>query len=230
MQSSAIRALALAVLAAGCASAQAEWTKFATSKSDQDTYYVDSSSIRRQGSRSKVWALTDHRSVQIGRGAKYRSQKAQFQFDCREETVETTMVLYMSGQMGEGKSVHTDTLPMRPVPVPPETAAAALMEVACSASGHSSASASYGGKVAAAVRPNVVFPDADLVEGNPAAEFDVRLAPDGAIVGTPTLAKSSGLPKWDEAALRALQKTEKLPRDIDGTVPPRLEVSLRPKR
>ena len=91
-------------------------------------------------------------------------------------------------------------------------------------------SGSYGGKVAAAVRPNVVFPDADLVSGNPGAEFDVRLAPDGTIVGTPALVKSSGLANWDDAALRALQKTEKLPRDIDGTVPPRLIVTLRPKR
>jgi colicin import membrane protein len=68
-------------------------------------------------------------------------------------------------------------------------------------------SGSYGGKVAAAVRPNVVFPEAELVNGNPGAEFDVRLAPDGTIVGTPTLVKTSGLPNWDEAALRALQKT-----------------------
>ena len=80
------------------------------------------------------------------------------------------------------------------------------------------------------MRPNVVFPDADMVSGNPAAEFDVRLAPDGTIVGTPALIKSSGLPQWDEAALRALQKTEKLPRDIDGTVPPRLTIALKPKR
>ncbi len=91
-------------------------------------------------------------------------------------------------------------------------------------------SGSYGGKVAAVVRPNVVFPDADLVSGNPAAEFEVRLAPDGTIVGTPRLVKSSGLPTWDQAALRALQKTEKLPRDVDGRVPSSLILELRPKR
>ncbi|MGJ7492123.1 cell envelope integrity protein TolA [Variovorax sp. ZT4R33] len=91
-------------------------------------------------------------------------------------------------------------------------------------------SGGYGGKVAAAVRPNVVFPDADLVSGNPGAEFDLKMAPDGTIVGTPRLVKSSGLPAWDEAALRALQKTEKLPRDVDGTVPGSLIVTLRPKR
>jgi colicin import membrane protein len=91
-------------------------------------------------------------------------------------------------------------------------------------------SGSYAGKVAAAVRPNVVFPEADLINGNPGAEFDVRLAPDGTIVGTPSLVKSSGVSNWDDAALRALQKTEKLPRDVDGTVPSRLIVTLRPKR
>ena len=91
-------------------------------------------------------------------------------------------------------------------------------------------SGSYGARVAAAVRPNVVFPDADLVNGNPAAEFNVQLAPDGTIVGTPKLVKSSGLPAWDDAALRALQKTEKLPRDTDGRVPPALIVELKPKR
>jgi len=90
-------------------------------------------------------------------------------------------------------------------------------------------SGSYAGKVQAAVRPNVVFPDADLVSGNPSAEFDVRLAPDGTIVGTPQITKSSGNSSWDQAALRALQKTEKLPRDIDGTVPARLIISLKPK-
>jgi len=90
-------------------------------------------------------------------------------------------------------------------------------------------SGSYAGKVQAAVRPNVVFPDADLVNGNPSAEFDVRLAPDGTIVGTPQITKSSGNSSWDQAALRALQKTEKLPRDVDGTVPARLLISLKPK-
>jgi colicin import membrane protein len=80
------------------------------------------------------------------------------------------------------------------------------------------------------VRPHVVFPAADRGSGNPGAEIDVRLPPDGTIVGTPQLVKTSGLPNWDDAALRALQKTEKLPRDIDGTVPARLIVTLRPKR
>ncbi|MGI4777538.1 MAG: cell envelope integrity protein TolA [Janthinobacterium lividum] len=90
-------------------------------------------------------------------------------------------------------------------------------------------SGSYGAKVAAAVRPNVVFPDADLVDGNPKAEFEVKLAPDGTIVGV-RLVKSSGLPNWDQAAERGLRKTDKLPRDNDGRTFPSLVVALQPKR
>ncbi len=89
-------------------------------------------------------------------------------------------------------------------------------------------SGSYAGKVQAAVRPNVVFADADLMSGNPSAEFDVRTAPDGTIVGV-KLRKSSGVANWDDAAERALRKTEKLPRDIDGTVPSALTIALKPK-
>ncbi|MDQ0011899.1 colicin import membrane protein [Variovorax boronicumulans] len=90
-------------------------------------------------------------------------------------------------------------------------------------------SSGYAGRIAAAVRPNITFPDADTVNGNPAAEFEVNLAPDGTIVGV-KLTRSSGLPAWDEAAERGLRKTDKLPRDTDGRIFPSLIVSLRPKR
>ncbi|CAA2104207.1 energy transducer TonB [Variovorax paradoxus] len=90
-------------------------------------------------------------------------------------------------------------------------------------------SSGYAGRIAAAVRPNITFPDADTVNGNPAAEFEVSLAPDGTIVNV-KLSKSSGLPGWDEAAERGLRKTDRLPRDTDGRIFPSLIVSLRPKR
>ena len=90
-------------------------------------------------------------------------------------------------------------------------------------------SSGYAGRIAAAVRPNITFPDADTVNGNPAAEFEVSLAPDGTIVGV-KLSRSSGLPGWDDAAERGLRKTDKLPRDTDGRIFPSLIVTLRPKR
>ena len=87
-------------------------------------------------------------------------------------------------------------------------------------------SGSYGGKVAAKVKPNIVYPDA--VSGNPRTEVEVRAAPDGTIVGTRIL-QSSGNKAWDDAVVRALQKTEALPRDVDGRVPSSLVIGFRPK-
>ncbi len=92
-------------------------------------------------------------------------------------------------------------------------------------------SGSYAGRLEARIRPNVVFPDVDLIQGNPAAEVEIRTAPDGTIVGQPRLVKSSGNKSWDEAALRAIEKTEVMPRDLNGKVPsPFPLIVLRPKQ
>lgn len=88
-------------------------------------------------------------------------------------------------------------------------------------------SGSYGGKVAAKVKPHIVYPDA--VAGNPRAEVEVRAAPDGTILGTPRLLKSSGVKAWDDAVLKAIVKTEKLPLDTDGRAPATLIIGFRPK-
>jgi colicin import membrane protein len=64
--------------------------------------------------------------------------------------------------------------------------------------------------------------------GNPTATVEVRTAPDGTIVGRKLL-KSSGDKGWDEAVLKAIDKTQTLPRDTDGRVPPLLEISFKPK-
>ena len=87
-------------------------------------------------------------------------------------------------------------------------------------------SASWGAKVQARVRPNIAF--SDDVRGNPKAEVEVRTSPDGTIVGHPRLVHSSGNKAWDDAVIRALEKTESLPRDIDGRVPSPVIIEFRP--
>lgn len=87
-------------------------------------------------------------------------------------------------------------------------------------------SASYGGRVKARVKPNIVFTD-DL-PNNPVAEVEVRTAPDGTIVGR-KLTKSSGVAAWDEAVLKAIDKTEVLPLDEGRAPPSSLIITFRPK-
>jgi len=57
--------------------------------------------------------------------------------------------------------------------------------------------------------------------------FEVTL-PDGTIVGR-RLVKSSGNPAWDDAVLKAIDRTATLPRDTDGRVPASLIIGLRPQ-
>lgn len=87
-------------------------------------------------------------------------------------------------------------------------------------------SAGYGGRVSARVKPNIVF--TAEVAGNIEAGVEVRTAPDGTITGR-RIIKSSGNKAWDDAVLRALDKTEILPKDTDGRVPPTIEIYFKPK-
>lgn len=87
-------------------------------------------------------------------------------------------------------------------------------------------SASYASRVSARIKPNIVF--ADSMEGNPLAEVEVRTAPTGTIISR-RLTKSSGLRKWDDAVLKAIDKTSELPRDVDGTIPSTLIIGFTPK-
>jgi len=79
--------------------------------------------------------------------------------------------------------------------------------------------------VAAPVKPNIVL--TSTVGGNPAATVEVKVAPDGTIVSR-KLVTSSGSPTWDETVLRAIDKTEVLPKDVDGRVPPTIVITFHP--
>ena len=87
-------------------------------------------------------------------------------------------------------------------------------------------SASYGGKVRAKVKPNIVF--TEDIAGNPVAEVEVRTTPGGSITSQ-RLLKSSGNKAWDDAVIKAIIRTETLPLDTDGRVPTPLIIEFRPK-
>lgn len=87
-------------------------------------------------------------------------------------------------------------------------------------------SASYGGRVRAKVKPNVVF--TDEIAGNPTAEVEVRTTSDGTIISQ-KLVKSSGNKAWDDAVIKAIVRTETMPRDVDGRVPTPMILEFRPK-
>lgn len=87
-------------------------------------------------------------------------------------------------------------------------------------------SATYAGRIKARIKPNIVL--TDEVAGNPTAEVEVKLATDGTIVSR-RIVKPSGVKAWDEAVLRAIDRTAALPRDTDGHVEPSLIISFKPQ-
>ena len=86
-------------------------------------------------------------------------------------------------------------------------------------------SATYAGRLVGRIKPNITYPG-DMV-GNPRTEVEVRVAADG-MIQSRRIVQSSGNKAWDDAVLRAIDKTEVLPRDTDGRVPPLIVLGFRP--
>ena len=86
-------------------------------------------------------------------------------------------------------------------------------------------SASYAGRLVGRIKPNISYPG-DVV-GNPRAEVEVKVSPDGTILSR-RIVQSSGNKAWDDAVLRAIDKTEVFPKDTDGRVPSVLVLGFRP--
>jgi colicin import membrane protein len=94
-----------------------------------------------------------------------------------------------------------------------------------SAARSSGPSASYAGRLVGRIRPNIVM--TGEIAGNPRTEVEVRVAADGTILSS-RIVKTSGVKAWDDAVLRAIEKTEVFPKDIDGRVPPVIVLGFRP--
>lgn len=87
-------------------------------------------------------------------------------------------------------------------------------------------SASYAGRLVGRIKPNITYPG-DVV-GNPRAEVEVKVSPDGTILSR-RIVQTSGNKAWDDAVLRAIDKTEIFPKDSDGRVPPVIVLGFRPQ-
>lgn len=77
--------------------------------------------------------------------------------------------------------------------------------------------AGYQAAIAAKVKSNANFTGSTDAPGNPRAVFKVEQLPTGEILSV-RLTKSSGVPQFDEAVERAINKSSPLPLRKDGTV------------
>jgi colicin import membrane protein len=77
--------------------------------------------------------------------------------------------------------------------------------------------AGYVAKLTALIKSNTSFTGSTDVPGNPKAVFKVELLPTGEILSV-RLTKSSGVPQFDDAVERGINKSSPLPKKKDGTV------------
>jgi colicin import membrane protein len=94
--------------------------------------------------------------------------------------------------------------------------------------GASRADAGYAAKVGGKIRSNTVFNVPDELANNPAVEYAVDLLPDGSVRGIRKI-KGSGVPGFDEAVRRAIEKSQPFPPDNSGRAPSGFTVSHKPK-
>ena len=142
------------------------------------------------------------------------------------------------------KPVPPKPVPAPPPPPPPKLDAKALakihdenmkrmmgqMNAPVNATGtaarDSGPSATYAGRIIARLKPNVTLTDS--VPGNPGVEVEIRCAPDGTIIGR-RITKSSGSTVWDDAVVKAIDKTGTLPRDTNGKALDTMTISWHPQ-
>lgn len=92
------------------------------------------------------------------------------------------------------------------------------------------ASAEYGAKIAAKIKSNTIYVVPENLAGNTPVEYAVELLPDGTLRSAPRKLRSSGIAGFDEAVLRAIDKSQPFPRDDKtGTVPSSVTISHKPK-
>ena len=89
-------------------------------------------------------------------------------------------------------------------------------------------SANYRGRLAALFKRNIVFSGADAISGNPKTVVQLKVSSTGLIMSS-RITKSSGVPAWDDAVLRAVERAERIPLDENGKVVTDFLVEFGPK-
>jgi len=119
------------LLAVMSSSVMAEWVEIGVT--DNGTFYVDPTTIRKSGNKVKMWMLLDLNSVkESAAGIKFLSTKNQDEYDCKEEQYRTLYFSWHSENMGRGIVVYSNNEPNKNLsPFPPEDINESLWEFAC---------------------------------------------------------------------------------------------------
>ena len=95
------------------------------------TIYVDSGTIRRKGYLVKVWELIDYKAIQTVAGTSFLSARVQREYDCTGDLQRTLALTKLSGNMGTGTVILTNSDEQKWEPVDPGSIGKRLWKFAC---------------------------------------------------------------------------------------------------
>ena len=111
----------------------AEWTAVTKSSDNNITSYVDLQSIRKKGSKVKIWDLTDLKTAQAFNNVSYLSSVSHYEYDCSEETQQLLDFYAYSENMGLGETVNVqNNIKDEATTIKPGSIGETTFNVACS--------------------------------------------------------------------------------------------------
>ena len=119
--------LLLALLIAG--SANADWV--AIGETDNTTFYIDPTTIRKDGNLRKVWEIQDLKTRHKDGGM---SRRVMLEFDCKAERYRALANSTHTGPMASGQTIHVGDYERYPdswSEIPPKTAAEFILKMVC---------------------------------------------------------------------------------------------------
>ncbi len=117
-----MKKFAIALLAVASVTAKAEWTYVGSANSEGGyKFYIDTSTIKRNGTRVKAWEMQDFNIVQRPDDVRYKSVKTLVEVDCNEDTIKTMWYVFHSGPMGSGEAIGDYTDDGKRTPIPPKS-------------------------------------------------------------------------------------------------------------
>jgi surface-adhesin protein E len=123
------KSILMMLLAVVSSSAAAEWVE--VDRTESETAYADSTTIRRRGDMVKMWSLFDLKTLELANGKPYMSQREQREYDCKEELTRMLHFSLHGANMGGGTVVHVGPDPGKWTPVAPGSIAESLWKFAC---------------------------------------------------------------------------------------------------
>lgn len=130
------RIIFLVLLAIASNGAMADWLKIFGD--EKLAIYIESTTIRKNGSKVKLWQLidysepqTDYRHYKIFLIDSYLSTKGQFELDCRSEQSREIYFMFQTEPMGSGKTTYASESPQQWIPIVPDSSVQIIWKYAC---------------------------------------------------------------------------------------------------